>query len=108
MRCIVFTLAAVSVFAAESERETAKWVLRKGGSVTLDGRPGPVWRVPDLPGGEVNIQIVDLTGALLEPGDLKNLAGLSALRELYLPAHMWTPGAGSKLDGNEALTYLKG
>ena len=108
MRWCILTVVAVCALAAEGEREAAQWVLRKGGSVTLDGQPEPVSRVPDLPEGEVRIHVVDLTGAQLQPEDLKNLAGLSALRELYLPAHMWTPGAGSRLDGNESLAHLKG
>ena len=45
---------------------------------------------------------------MLEPKDLQNLEGMQSIRELYLPGSAFTPGAGSKLEGNTELKVIAG
>src|SRR5688572_5047971 len=94
------------VSAQESERSVAQWIIRLKGSVTLDGQTEPVRDLAKLPAGELIVTSVDLTGTLVEPEQLVRLAGLTRLRELYLPGPMWNEGAGSKRDSNDSLVHL--
>jgi len=104
---ITFCLSA----AEPSERQVAEWVIRQGGSLTIEGRLEPIARLADLPAGDLLIRGVNLIGTLVEPSDLKRLSGLTGLRELDLPGPQWNPGAGSKLDANDefrAISNLTG
>ena len=60
------------------------------------------------PRARCSVTGVDLTGTVLEPKELEHLAGLEHVRELYLPGSAFTPGAGSKLDGNAELKVIAG
>ena len=51
---------------------------------------------PELPAGEFHIAAIDLTAAVMHPVELRKLAGLTHLRELYLPGPIWNPGAGNE------------
>lgn len=93
--------------AQESERAVAEWVLRIGGTVTLEARAQPLRDISELPTEDFHIAALDFTGTLIEPPELQRLARLSRLRELYLPASMWNPNAGSRLDANDALVHLQ-
>jgi len=61
-----------------------------------------------LPVGDFQIKSLDLVGTLAAPKELEKIAGLTALRELYLPGPMWTPVSDSQLDANDALKALTG
>src|SRR2546427_2167275 len=87
--------------AEQSERQVAEWVIRQGGSVTIDGRLNPIARLQDLPSGDLRIRAINLVGTLVEPTDLKRFSGLASLRELQLPGPQWNPNAGSRLDAND-------
>jgi len=67
---ITFGLAASLAYAA-SERETAEWVLRWEGRVTLDGSRQAVSDLSQLPEGDFHITGIDLTGAVMEPVELR-------------------------------------
>ncbi len=58
--------------------------------------------------GHIERHGVDLSGTVLAPKDLEHLAGLEHVRELYLPGSAFTPGAGSKLEGNTDLKVIAG
>src|SRR5262252_4981242 len=94
--------------AAAADREAGEWVIRKGGRVMVNGGREPVARLSELPSGDFRITGVDLTGTVMEPKELGRLAGLEHVRELYLPGSAFTPGAGSKLEGNTELRVLAG
>src|SRR5689334_20589181 len=87
--------------AEPSDRAVAEWVIRQGGSLTLEGRLDPISNLGGLPPGDWRIRGINLVGTLVEPSDLKRLSGLHGLRDLELPGPQWNPGAGSKLDANE-------
>src|SRR5262249_13310556 len=97
---LVVACATLLQAAGPSEREVAEWIIRQGGSVIAEGRLGPIGALKDLPTGDLRIQGINLVGTLVEATELKRFSALTALRELALPAPMWTPGAGSRLDAN--------
>ena len=107
-RSVVIVCVAAFVAFAATDREAAEWVIRKGGRVMVDGGRRPIGLLADLPAGALQVTGVDLTGTVLEPKELEHLAGLEHVRELYLPGSAFTPGAGSKLDGNAELKAIAG
>src|SRR5450432_1020272 len=104
---LIVWIATFAAFAA-SDREAADWVIRKGGRVMVNGGRLPVAGLAALPPGPLQITGVDLTGTVLDPKELEHLAGLDRVRELYLPGSAFTPGSGSKLDGNAELKAIAG
>src|SRR5882724_2326302 len=112
-RTIIAAMAiAMALGAVEpSQRDVAEWIIRQGGSLTVDGRADPIARIEDLPAGQLLIRGINLVGTLVEPTDLRRFSGLTGLRELELPGPQWNPNAGSKLDANdefEAIANLTG
>src|SRR5450755_2473889 len=86
-----------SIAAAEStEREVAEWVVRWEGSLILEGSNEPIRDLSRLPPGDFHIASIDLTAAVMHPIELRNLEGLTHLRQLYLPGRIWNPGAGKE------------
>ena len=103
---IALTLASTAVHAA-SDRDMAEWVIRWEGRVMIEGNRLPINDISQLPPGDFRIVGVDLTGAVMVPGELQKLGTLTALRELYLPGPIWNPGGGNE-DGNEVFKALAG
>ena len=101
----IFAMGATERLA---EREVAEWVIRQGGRVVLEGSRTPLRDLSELPSGELHITGVDLFNTIVEPKKLEKLSGLTGLRELDLPASMWTPFSDSPLDANDALKNLAG
>jgi hypothetical protein len=66
----------------------------KGGRVMVNGNRRPIGKLADLPAGEIRITGVDLTGTLLDPKELSNIAGLTEVRELFLPGVSIYAGVG--------------
>src|SRR5579872_5932431 len=95
MLCLAAAVATMA--AGPPQREVADWAIRMGGRVTLDGNPSEILDATRLPAGEVRIIGLDLTNTLIDPTDLRRLAGLTSLRELYLPGPSWNPASGSRL-----------
>src|SRR6058998_3270128 len=96
----VFWIAACLLPAEQSERVVAEWIIRQGGSLTIEGRLEPIARIEDLPAG-LRICGLNLVGTLVVPGELKRFSGLTGLRDLELPGPQWNPNAGSRLDAND-------
>src|SRR5437867_2621469 len=103
LRTLISVLWIVACLSAaeQSERQVAEWIIRQGGSLTIDGRIDPIARIQDLPAGDLRIRGINLVGTLVEPGELRRLSGLTGLRELELPGPQWNPNAGSRLDAND-------
>src|SRR5579863_1925292 len=101
-------LPSVIFAMAATEREVAEWVVRQGGRVVLEGNRTPLRDLSELPSGDLHITCVDLTNTIIEPQKLEKLSGLTGLRELYLPATIWTPFSDSPLEANDNLKYLAG
>src|SRR3954463_15797382 len=104
-----FALLSLSVLAlAATDRDAADWVIRKGGRVMVNGGGEPLSHLADLPGSGFQVTGIDLTGTVLDPKELDHIAGLEHVRELYLPGSAFTPGSGSKLEGNAELKVVAG
>src|SRR5262245_5308982 len=98
---LAFWIAGCLLGAEQSERQVAEWIIRQGGSLTIEDRRDPIARIEDLPASGLRIRGVNLVGTLVEPGELKRFSGLTGLRELELPGPQWNPNAGSRLDAND-------
>src|SRR5215475_11740257 len=107
-RTILPLLSAAIITHAATDRDAAEWVIRKGGRVMVDGARQPIAALSGLPPGAFRVTGVDLTGTVMEPKELDHLTGLEHIRELYLPGSAFTPGAGSKLEGNAELRVIAG
>src|SRR5512138_1461239 len=101
---LVFFLASVFAHAA-SPREIAEWAIRWEGRVVLEGSRKPINELAQIPSGNFEIVGIDLTGTVMVPAELEKLAGLTTLRELYLPGPIWNPGGGRE-DANDVFKSL--
>jgi hypothetical protein len=81
----------VLVRAQNDERDIALWVLRKGGRVLLDGAAEYTSDPFDLPAGRIHIVGVDTHGTVTDPKALEPLSKLTDLREVFIPARVWSP-----------------
>lgn len=79
-----------------SEREVALWVLHEGGRVLLDGAAEYTSDPFDLPPGDLHSAGVDMHGTLADPKEHAPLSKLTGLREMYLPARVWSPASDIK------------
>src|SRR5579864_1729982 len=104
-RILLFFSLTPIVSQAASPREIAEWVIRWEGRVLLEGARQPIHDVAQIPSGNFEIAGIDLTGAVMEPAELEKLAGLTTLRELYLPGPIWNPGGGRE-DANGVFKSL--
>ncbi|MFN9460205.1 MAG: hypothetical protein ACK6D7_22930, partial [Acidobacteriota bacterium] len=87
----ILLLGLLPTLALASGRELAEWVIRWEGAVTIEGGSRPLRSLAELPPGEVTITGIDLTGSVMPPPELKRLAGLTSLRDLFLPGPVWNP-----------------
>ena len=73
------------------DREIALWVLRSGGRVLVDGAANYTSDAFDLPERAFRVVGVDMHGTVVPPIELKPLGNLTELREVLLPARVWSP-----------------
>src|SRR5204862_7676302 len=76
---------------SESSRQVALWVLREGGRVRLEGGEEYISDPFELPAGDLRIIGVDMHGTITDPKELGSLSTLTEVRELFLPARIWSP-----------------
>src|ERR1044071_7596027 len=107
-RSLTLGLVLFATLAGAADRDAAEWVGRKGGGVMIGGAREPLAALRDLPAGDFQVTGVDLTGTVLDPKELEHIAGLEHVRELFLPGSAFTPGSGSKLEGNTELKAIAG
>ena len=99
-------LAAEPSFA--EEREIALWVLREGGAVITDQAPDPIRDPFNLPEGDFRIRVVDMHGTITSPKELEPLSKLRDVRELYVPARVWSPESDVKAPfSDESFDFYK-
>src|SRR4051812_41073680 len=104
---IALTLLFTSL-AFAADRDAAEWIIRKHGRVMLNGDRQPIASLTELPKGAFQLTGVDLTGTVLDPKELTHLEGLEHVRELFLPGSAFTPGSGSRLEGNTDMKAIAG
>src|SRR5450631_3831095 len=90
-RCVALALLLTLPLAAEiaprEERDIALWIIRLGGRLMVDGIDHPI----------------------ADPKDLEPLSKLSQVRELYIPARVWSPVSDVKAPfADESFQYYTG
>src|SRR5262245_21810364 len=105
----VLALPALAAISFEEERQVALWILRRGGQVMVDGVADPIGDPFDLPHRDFRIVLVDLHGTVIEPKQLQEIQKLEHVRELYVPARVWSPVSDVKAPfADESFQYYKG
>ena len=91
-------LAGTKLRAAEpaDDRQAALWVLQEGGEVLLEGQWDYIDDPFDIPDGPVYIVGVNMHGTVTEAKDYEPLGRLSKLREIFIPARLWSPTFDTK------------
>ena len=91
------------------ERDIARWIIRKGGQVMVTGVSHPIGDPFELPSGDFRIVVVDMHGTITEPKQLEPLSKLTHVRELYVPARVWSPVSDVKAPfADESFQYYQG
>ncbi len=75
----------------------------------VDGIDHPIADPFDLPERDFRIVVVDMHGTITAPKDLEPLSKLSQVRELYIPARVWSPVSDVKAPfADESFQYYTG
>src|SRR3954452_7568237 len=91
------------------ERQVALWVLRRGGQGMVEGVDHPIGGPVDVRERDFRIVVVDLHGTVIEPKQLQEIAKLEHVRELYVPARVWSPVSDVKAPfSDESFQYYQG
>src|SRR5215217_5047088 len=91
------------------ERDVARWIIRKGGQVMVTGISRPIGDPFELPSGDFRILVVDMHGTITETKELEPLSKLTHVRELYVPARVWSPVSDVKSPfADESFQYYQG
>src|SRR6266849_4901594 len=103
------TMQVQAEITSAEEREIAVWILRLGGQVMIDGVDRPIGDPFDLPDRDFRIVVVDMHGTVTEPKDLEPLKKLASVRELYIPARVWSPVSDVKAPlADESFAFYQG
>src|SRR6266481_376770 len=105
----LFALPVMAEIAFAEERQVALWILRRGGQVMVDGVENPISDPFDLPDRDFRIVVVDMHGTVIEPKQLQEIRKLEHVRELYVPARVWSPVSDVKAPfSDESFQYYQG
>src|SRR3989441_811050 len=100
---------ALAEITPAEERSIALWILRRGGQVIVDGLEKPISDPFDLPARDFRIVVVDMHGTITEPKELEPLKKLTGVRELYIPARVWSPVSDVKARlADESFAFYQG
>src|SRR5687768_3571529 len=100
---------ALAEISFSEEREIALWILRRGGQVMVTGAERPTGDPFELPAADFRIVVADMHGAITEPKELEPLSKLTHVRELYVPARVWSPVSDVKAPfADESFQYYQG
>src|SRR4029077_371706 len=106
---VFFALPLFAEISFADERQIALWILRRGGQVMVDGVENPIGDPFDLPDRDFRIVMVDLHGTVIEPKQLQEIQKLEHVRELYVPARVWSPVSDVKAPfSDESFQYYQG
>src|SRR6267142_4552481 len=89
MRPILLLIAISLTSARASDRTVAEWVLRMGGSVSIDGNRAPIWGITPLPDRDFHLTGINLVPVTVNPPEFQRLTGLANLKELYVSGRTW-------------------
>ena len=100
---------ALAEISFSDEREIALWILRRGGQVMVTGAERPTGDPFELPAADFRILVADMHGTITEPKELEPLNKLAHVRELYVPARVWSPVSDVKAPfADESFQYYQG
>src|SRR5687767_13267699 len=100
---------ALAEISFSDEREIALWILRRGGQVMVTGAERPTGDPFELPAADFRILVADMHGTITEPKELEPLNKLAHVRELYVPARVWSPVSDVKAPfSDESFQYYQG
>ena len=106
---LVFSGIVCAEITPAEERDIARWIIRLGGQVIVTGNEQPIGDPFDLPAGDFRIFVVDMHGTITEPKQLEPLSKLTHVRELYIPARVWSPVSDVKAPfADESFQYYQG
>ena len=106
---LVFSGIVCAEITPAEERDIARWIIRLGGQVIVTGNEQPIGDPFDLPAGDFRIVVVDMHGTITEPKQLEPLSKLTHVRELYIPARVWSPVSDVKAPfADESFQYYQG
>src|SRR5882724_6511733 len=112
LSALILSFLALPLIAAISfadERQVALWILRRGGQVMVEGLEQPIGDPFDLPDRDFRIVMVDLHGTVIEPRQLQEISKLEHVRELYVPARVWSPVSDVKAPfSDESFQHYQG
>jgi len=104
--CLAGPLLAEISFG--EERQVALWIIRRGGQVMVDSVDRPIGDPFDLPDRDFRILVADLHGTVIEPKQLQEIRQLEHVRELYVPARVWSPVSDVKAPyADESFEYYQ-
>src|SRR5437016_12004438 len=63
---LIAALMIVPAIAGASDRSVAEWVLRVGGSLTVEGDRTPIWDISRLPARDFQIEAINLIDVLMQ------------------------------------------
>ena len=86
---LLITIAISLPLARASDRTVAEWVLRMGGSVSVDGDRTPLWEIMRLPNSDFHLTGINLVPVTVNPPVFQRLIGLTNLKELYVSGRTW-------------------
>ena len=106
---LCLALPAAAQISSSEERDIALWILRLGGQVMVNGIDHPISDPFELPNRDFRVVMVDMHGTVTEPKDLEPLKKLTEVRELYIPARVWSPVSDVKAPfADESFAYYQG
>jgi Leucine-rich repeat (LRR) protein len=78
---------------ATPDRIVAEWMLRRGGSVVLEGQRKPITDLADLPTTDFRLHTLNFTGITIYAAslqdELRRLPAIPHLKELYINGRLW-------------------
>src|SRR5262245_39124166 len=94
--CLALAVAKLRAADPADDRQIALWVIQEGGEVLLEGQWDYIDDPFELPDGSVYIIGVNMHGTVTEAKDYEPLSRLSKLREIFIPARLWSPTFDTK------------
>src|SRR5262249_34381319 len=94
--CVVLATAGWGAAEPADDRQIALWVMQEGGQVLVEGQWDYIRDPFELPNGPISVVGVDMHGTVTEAKDYEPLSRLSKLREVFIPARLWSPTFDTK------------
>jgi len=94
--CLALVGAKLNAAEPADDRQTALWVIQEGGKVLLENQGDYIDDPFEIPDSPVYVVGVNMHGTVTEAKDYEPLSRLSKLREIFIPARLWSPTFDTK------------